>query len=147
MCPDNNPYRTPARFSNHEVLAVRGSERFLRLACVLGMLSPGIALLIVYLCWGVACFSTGTLPRPSVDDPAEIGGLMIVAFPIALILKIMMVPLTLAGVVASFLFPFSNSSPMSPNRFLLVCLYVAACACIWTVVFCDPCRVHEWLID
>lgn len=58
----------------------------LAIAWFLAFLYPAFATASIYLCWLAAWWTLGHRPRPSVDDPKLIGGLVDVIYPISFLM-------------------------------------------------------------
>ena len=102
-----------------------------------------------YATWLVAWIQLGHRPRPMLDDPKSIGGLMDIAYPIAGYLVMAMPVLTPIGFAASFFFPVRTrrSGARSALNTTLAVLYVVLCVFALLILRADGGRVVEWWFD
>ncbi len=88
------------------------------------------------------------MPRPMLDDPKSIGGLMQVVYFLAAILIMAMPVLTPLGFAASFFLPQNtNKDWRTAKRCLLASIYVIASVIALRILWADPGHVVEWYFD
>ena len=101
-----------------------------------------------YSTWLIAWIQLGHLPRPMLDDPKSIGGVMEIAYFVSGILVMTMPVLTPIGLIASFFCPISTRrTARYALKAALAVLYVALCALVLLTLRTDPGRVVEWWFD
>src|SRR5688572_20939701 len=101
-----------------------------------------------YATWVVAWFSLGHRPRPNLDDPKFIGGLIDLAHVIPGLLAIGLPVLTPLGLAASFCCPIrARNGSRFKQSIALAFLYFVLCTVALLVLRADPGRVVEWWID
>ena len=101
-----------------------------------------------YLTWLVAWIQLGHRPRPMLDDPKSIGGLMDIAYPIPGIVAMGMPLLAPLGFVAAFFYPVSaNRGDRYTIRTTLALVYIALCVLALVLLRADGGRVVEWWFD
>lgn len=108
---------------------------------------PVLVLLSVYVSWLVAWISLGHLPRPSLDDPSSIDGLMDWVYPASILALISMPVLTPLCFFSSFLCPLRLSKNPSLQWLFLGSIYIALCCVVIATIRSDPGRVFEWWFD
>ena len=146
MADSENPYHyaTPA----FVVDPTESINRFRFATWLVAYLFPVWFVASFYMTWLIAWIQLGHIPRPMLDDPQSIGGLMDIAYLVPGLMFLLMPVLTPLGLVASFFCPLRKSpSHRFSNRALHVALYVALCAFALVFLREDPGQVVEWWID
>ena len=145
---ETNPYRTPG---SAPLLVDDDSTTVPRFRFAFGLLAYLYPVWLVssfYSTWLMAWIQLGHRPRPMLDDPKSIGGLMDIAYIVPGFLVMAMPVLTPIGLAASFFCPVQvrRVSRYAQNCVLAV-LYVALCALALLMLRADPGRVVEWWFD
>lgn len=110
-------------------------------------LSPLLALSTVYLCWVSAWAQLGHQPRPLLDDPKYIGGVVDVTYGIS-ILGVMFLPAFLIlGLVSCWLYPTKPRPARIKKGFNLASIYFMFCVTCWAIARVDPGKVFYWWFD
>ncbi len=108
---------------------------------------PIIAASCFYLSWIVAWLMIGHQPRPMLDDPENIGGVMDIAYVISMV-AVMSVPmLTPVGFAASFFCPVNSDRNRIAKSSILAIVYIGMCFALWLLVRADPGDIFEWWMD
>ena len=148
MRVNENPYQPEFTTSVFAADHSASTTRFHSALWLLAYLYPCWLVASFYLTWLIAWIQLGRFPRPSLDDPKSIGGLMDIAYPVPGLLLLVMPVMTPLGLASSFFCPVRK--PLSKRyafRSLLVVFYIALCAMAWTLLNKDPGRVVEWWLD
>jgi hypothetical protein len=149
MSTSTNPYQSPigSPARNVELLSAPMTHR-VRLAWLCAYLYPILVLCAFYGTWLLACSALGRAPRPMLDDPKSIDGLMQIVHFIPAILIMAMPVLAPMGLVASFVLPRNRRDGwIIARRCILASLYVAACFTVLRILWADPGQVVEWYFD
>lgn len=141
------PYRPPNVETTRHENDVGTSDR-LRGLWLLAYLYPLALISSLYGTWLIAWWELGHMPRPSIDDPASIGGLMTFFYflPLAVLMPFpIMMPL---GFLASFN-PWRRRSATTRVRlwWLWPAGYVLLCLCVFWMLRLDPFQVGNWYGD
>ncbi len=108
---------------------------------------PVIGVSCFYLSWFVAWMVLGHQPRPMVDDPKSIGGLMDIAYFISIVAFLSAPILAPIGFIASFVCPFPSFGKQRMRCAILVAVYLGICITILLTIKADPGRAIEWWLD
>ena len=100
-----------------------------------------------YMSWFVAWIVLGHKPRPMVDDPKSIGGLMDIAYIGSMVAFLSAPILAPIGFIASFVCPFPSFGKQRMRCAILVAVYLGICVTILLTIKADPGRVIEWWLD
>lgn len=154
MTTEANPYQTPntvrVLVDAHPESPPSGrlATRFRFAVWLLAFLYPVWLLGSFYLTWLIAAVQLGHPPRPMLDDPKSIGGILNVAYYIPGILLMLMPVLAPIGLAASLFFPINTRRRL---RHALgpafAVLYIMLCAIALLTLRSDPGRVVEWWFD
>ena len=153
MTTEANPYQTPnyTEVSLDEQPALHQSRlatRYWVAVWLLAFLYPVWLLGSFYLTWLIAWVQLGHRPRPMLDDPKAIGGVLDIAYYIPGILLMLVPVLAPLGLVASFFCPINARRGVRHSwRAAFAALYVALCALALLTLRSDPGRVVEWWFD
>jgi len=154
MTSEANPYRPPGSvpvFVEDESTSAprcRFVTRYRLAIWLLAYLYPVWLLGSFYSTWLIAWIQLGHLPRPMLDDPKSIGGIIDIAYFVTGILVMAMPVLTPIGLIASFFCPISTRrTARYALKAALAVLYVALCALVLLTLRTDPGRVVEWWFD
>lgn len=143
-----NPYQIPESVSSPAEQKSPSVSRLKIAAWLLLYLYPLCLAGSFYAAWIVAWLVLGHPPRPMLDDPKSIGGVMVVVYLIPGLLLVAMPALAPLGLAASFFCPIC---PRGRLRWLqktaLAILYIALCAIVLLMLRADPGRVVEWWFD
>jgi hypothetical protein len=133
-----SPYESPSVAGS-----VLDAPSALKWACLLAWFYPVSLVAAIYGTWMVAFFELGHIPRPSLDDPRQLGtalhipyaiaGLLLTAFPVAAV----------AGVILQLSMPRRTWS----RRFISTAFFVTYWVVIIVFLRWDPMHVAEWLMD
>ncbi|MGB2500738.1 MAG: hypothetical protein ACPIA2_13635, partial [Mariniblastus sp.] len=153
MTTEANPYQTPN--STQVLVDEHPATHYGRLATryrvtvwLLAFLYPIWLLGSFYLTWLIAWVQLGHRPRPMLDDPKSIGGIVDIAYYIPGILMTLMPVLAPMGLAASFFCPINARRGLRHAwRAAFAVLYVVLCAIAFLTLRFDPDRVLEWWID
>ena len=108
---------------------------------------PVIATFSVYFYWIVAWLLLGHRPRPSVDDPKEVGWAMGYVYNIVLIMVVLLPPMSVGGLVWAILCPIRSLRERRFGRVMIVVAYALLAFSVWKLATLDPGQVFEWFID
>jgi hypothetical protein len=108
---------------------------------------PVIAASSVYFYWIVAWFLLGHRPRPSVDDPKEVGWAIGYVYNIVLILVVLLPPMSVGGLALAILCPFRSLRERRFGRVMIVVANALLAFSVWKLATLDPGQVFEWFID
>ena len=101
-----------------------------------------------YLTWLIAWIQLGYRPRPMLDDPKSIGGLMDLVYPVPGIIAMAMPILAPLGFVAAFFYPVNaNGGDRYTIRTALALFYIALCVLTLVLLRADGGRLVEWWSD
>jgi hypothetical protein len=101
-----------------------------------------------YLTWIIAWAQLGHRPRPMLDDPKSVGGILDIAYYVPGILVMLMPVLAPIGLAASFFCPITTRRDLRHAlRAAFAILYVVFCAIALLTLRSDPGRVVEWWFD
>ncbi len=148
MTVNENPYRPEFTTSVFAVDHSVSTTRFKIALWLFAYLNQVWLVASFYVTWLIAWMQLGHFPRPNLDDPKSIGGLIDIAYPVSGLLILVMTAMVPLGLAASFYCPVWK--PLSKRyafRGLLVVLYIALGAFAWTLLCEDPGRVVEWWAD
>ena len=154
MAESSNPFEAPCTKTLIEESAEREEDvkvnamRFRRAAWLFVYLYPAWLVLSFYAVWLLAWHELGHRPRPMLDDPKSVGGVL-TAFGnlpgIFLMAGPVFAPL---GLASCFLLP--GRMTLDSRLFFgfaLVVLYVALVAATLNFLWWDPHQVVEWWFD
>ncbi len=154
MTTEANPYQTP---NTAQVLVdadAASPPRSRLVTCsrvsiwLLAFLYPVWLLGSFYVTWMIAWVQLGHRPRPMLDDPKSVGGILDIAYYVPGILVMLMPVLAPIGLAASFFCPITTRRG---RRHVLgaafAILYVVLCAIVLLTLRSDPGRVVEWWFD
>ena len=145
---NENPYQPEFTTSVFAVERSASTTRFKFALWLLGYLYPVWLAASFYVTSIIAWIQLGHFPRPNIDDPKSIGGMMDIAYPVSSLLPLVMPVMVPLGLAASFYCPvWKPLSERNAFRGLLVVLYIALCAIAWRLLSEDPGRVVEWRAD
>ena len=144
-----NPYETsPGPTSSEGVDDAPRWSRAIRLAWVIAYFYPLHLLIAMYGSWLGAWMTLGHMPRPMLDDPKSIGGLMPFVIHGPEVLLVALPVATPLGLAASFFLLGRRRGVWSiVSRFLLAVLYITMCVVAIMILRSDPGRVVEWFFD
>jgi hypothetical protein len=108
---------------------------------------PVIATFSVYFYWIVAWFLLGHRPRPSVDDPKEVGWAMGYVYNIVLIMVVLLPPMSVSGLALAILCPIRSLRKRRFGRVMIVVANALLAFSVWKLGTLDPGQVFEWFID
>lgn len=154
MTTEANPYQTPNtadELAGDDFVSPPRS-RFTTLciaaAWLLACLYPVWLLGSFYLTWLLAWWQLGHRPRPMLDDPKSIGGIVNIAYFVSYMLVMLMPILAPAGLAASFFCPLTTRRDLRPAlRTALPILYVVLCGVVVLILRSDPAGVVNWWFD
>lgn len=141
-----NPYEASS-IDDRQEKGEAGGGRILAIAWGLAFFYPATAVASVYFCWALAAVSLGHRPRPSVDDPKDIGGAMEVFYSIALLLVVLLPPMSVGGLAWAILCPIRSLRERRFGRLMIATANAFMFYCVWKLVKLDPGRVFEWFFD
>jgi hypothetical protein len=148
MTTEANPYRTTAAALSFVDERSTPVPRFRLVIWLLAYLYPAWLAGSFYATWLVAWIQLGHRPRPMLDDPKSIGGLVDIAYIISGLLVMAMPLLTPIGFASSFFCPVRS---VHGKRYSLVAglavLYVLLCALSLLMLRADFGRAVEWWFD
>jgi hypothetical protein len=100
----------------------------------------------VYAVWLIAWFTLGRRPRPLLDDPKHIGGVVDFAHTTTIFCFMLAPPALFAGLLASISLRFVSKAPW---RVALFWFSAVALSWILAVIYArlDPGRVVAWYVD
>ncbi|MEI7458602.1 MAG: hypothetical protein WCK15_04285 [Pirellula sp.] len=108
---------------------------------------PLLAAICFYSSWMVAWVMLGHVPRPMLDDPKSIGGIMDFAYLVATLSIISFPILTPLFLCSSFFCPLRFSNHQVAQGLTLALAYIWLSAAIAITIWYDPGRVVEWWLD
>lgn len=108
---------------------------------------PVIAAICFYSSWLVAWVCIGHMPRPMLDDPKSIGGVMDFAYLISMLALLSAPVLTPLCFFSSFSRPTQTTRSRWLERICLPIVYIAICGSIYATIRFDPGRIVEWWFD
>ena len=108
---------------------------------------PVIGACVFYLSWFAAWLVLGHKPRPMLDDPKSIGGLMDIAYLISIVALLTVPVLTPIGFVASFICPLNIFGTPRTRCAILAAAYIGICVVILLTIKADPGSIVEWWLD
>lgn len=153
MSTSSNPYQPPVISTDPNTPSISLPRRILH-GYGLGIWSiayfyPLWLLGSFYFTWLIAWIELGHPPRPSLDDPALIGGMTSIAYFLPGVLLLLSPVLAPVGLVSSLFYPFSLQSVRSrlPWIGMLTGFYVILCVMSFLILRSDPWRVVEWWFD
>ena len=148
MISDSNPYRAPDLSAPISGDASQPTSRFQIVIWALAYFYPVWLVSSFYLTWLIAWIQLGHRPRPMLDDPKSIGGLMDIVYYLPGILAIAIPVLAPIGFLAAFFCPLRiNRIERYSLRMSLAFLYVVLCVLALIVLRADIGRVVEWWFD
>ncbi len=153
MTTKENPYQSPnsaPALLNDDPSPPRrtGATRFWFVGWLLAYLYPVWLLGSFYLTWLIAWIQLGHRPRPMLDDPKSIGGVLDIAYYIPGILLMFMPVLAPVGLAASFFFPVNTRRELRYGWGpALAIVYIVLCVTALLTLRADPGRVVEWWFD
>ena len=148
MIVESNPYESPQtpRVSEGESPVV--SRRMNLAVWLLAYLYPVWLVGSFYFTWVVAGIQLGHQPRPMLDDPKSIGGLMEVVYYLPGFLLMALPVLAPLGFAVSFVYPASSGRIERYSLSIaLAGLYVLLCVAAVLLLRFDGGRVVEWWFD
>lgn len=111
-------------------------------------LHPFWLLASFYLTWLLAWAQLGYPPRPMLDDPKSIGGIMDIAYYLPCLLMMLGPVLVPFGLVLPFILPINKRLDLYLAwKVAFFMSYVGLCAIALLVIRYDPGRVVEWWFD
>ena len=148
MTTEANPYQTPGSAPLLVDDDSTSVPRFRFAIWLLAYLYPVWLVGSFHSTWLIAWIQLGHRPRPMLDDPKSIGGLMDIAYIIPGLLVVAMPVLTPIGFAASFFCPVRTrrGARYALNTALAV-MYVALCVFALLMLRADGGRVVEWWFD
>ena len=153
MTTEANPYQAPntaqVLVDDHPASPFRRLATRYRVAIwLLAFLYPIWLVSSFYLTWLIAWVQLGHRPRPMLDDPKSVGGILDIAYYVPGVLLLLMPILVPVGLAASFFCPI-NARPGQRHawRAAFSVLYVVLCAIALLTLRSDPVRVVEWWFD
>ena len=154
MTINANPYQTPdavdVSLDDHPAPHPVGNfaTRYRLTVWLLAFLYPVWLLGSFYLTWFIAWVQLGHRPRPMLDDPKSVGGILDIAYYLPGLLLMLMPVLVPLGFAASFFCPVNpRSGRRHVSRPALAVLYISLCAIVLLTLRSDPGRVVEWWFD
>lgn len=141
-----NPYEASPIDDRQEVSEATGG-RGLAIAWSLAFFYPLIAVAFVYLYWGLAWVLLGHRPRPSVDDPKDIGVAIDFVYNIGILLVVLLPPMSVGSLVCAILCPIRSLRERRFGRLMLAIANAFIFYCVWKLVKFDPGHVFEWFFD
>ena len=141
-----NPYQVPAA-ADPSTTVTPARDILILIAWFVSYFYPIIAVGSVYLSWFTAWLLIGHQPRPMVDDPQQIGGLMNAVYPVAFLLISFWPPLALCGLFITWRCPIPSIRQRYVSLAALFVSYIAICAIAAGFIHLDPGRVFEWFAD
>ena len=125
-----------------------GRIRISQTMWLIAFLYPLILMGSLYGTWLAAWWQLGHMPRPNVDDPKSVGGILSVGWMVPL-LFLMLLPIMLPlGFVASFYLRLSRTQPRVEYWWwVLPAIYILFCLLDYWMLKWDPCNVAEWYSD
>ncbi|QDV61460.1 hypothetical protein [Crateriforma conspicua] len=101
-----------------------------------------------YMTWWIAWHLLGHRPRPSLDDPKSIGGILDFLYYVPGIFLVLMPILVPIGLASSFLFPINvQRKTRCVLGIALLVLYVTIGAFVFRTLRSDPNHVVRWWLD
>ncbi|TWU63158.1 MULTISPECIES: hypothetical protein [Crateriforma] len=149
-----NPYQAPADATIDSPSAAAASRPSLRLprgsfgVWLSVYLYPLWLIGSFYMTWWIAWRLLGHRPRPSLDDPKSIGGVLDFLYYVPGILLVLMPILAPIGLASSFLFPFNvKRKTRCIWGTLLLALYISIGTTVIHTLRSDPDQVIQWWFD
>jgi hypothetical protein len=127
--------------------AMIGFSRSALFAWTIAYTYPLLAAICFYSSWLVAWVMLGHVPRPMLDDPKSIGGIMDFAYLISLLSIISFPLLTPLFLCSSFFCPLRFSNHRVAQGLTLAIAYICTSAAIVMTIWYDPGSVVEWFFD
>lgn len=135
-----NPYEP----TTQSIPLARGGEDADWTGLLLGFGYPMLLLAILHLYWFLAWVSLGHPPRPSLDDPVEVGSLPMLWLSGSMM---MVAPGVAVLVVITELLNLLGSSRPIQIRFLWIVMVATCWIAAYAYVWWDPLRLFEWYMD
>lgn len=110
-------------------------------------LYPLLTAASIYSSWLVAWMCLGRVPRPLLDDPKFIGGVMDIAYLLSMLAFYSAPVLTPLCFASSFFCPLGRIRNRVARSIVLALAYLAMLAGVILLLRLDPGRVVEWWID
>jgi hypothetical protein len=128
-------------------VAMIGVSRGALVAWTIAYTYPLLAAICFYSSWLVAWVMLGHVPRPMLDDPKSIGGVMDFAYVVAGLSLISFPILTPLFLCSSFFCPLRFSKHQVFQGLILALAYICMSAAIAMTIWYDPGSVVEWWLD
>lgn len=146
---DTNPYLVSSVASPEHLSddIVAWGYRLPLLVWLVAFFYPVLVALGIYASWIVAWVCLGHMPRPSLDDPGRIGGVMDWVYPASILALVSVPVLAPLCFFSSFLCPLRLSKNPSLQWLFLGSIYLSLCGVIIAIMRSDPGRVIEWWFD
>ena len=148
MASYTNPYRTPQPTPGSDRKDAKPLSHFGIVVWLLVYLYPVWIAGSFYSTWLIAWVELGHRPRPMLDDPKYIGGLMDYVYPLPALTLMALPVLAPLGMASSFFTPFRG---VRRRRITLSVVLAVLHVGIWTLSIWglrnDPFRVADWWFD
>lgn len=125
----------------------KSGNRVVAIAWGVAFLYPLIAVGWVYFCWGLGWYLLGHWPRPSIDDPKDIGGAMDYVYSIGLLLVVFVPPMSIGGLVLAIFCPIRSLRERRFGRVMIAIANALMSYCVWQLATLDPGSVFAWFFD
>jgi hypothetical protein len=144
-----NPYLAPSVSSNEPLSddAATTPTQLKLIVWLVAFFYPVFAALCFYTSWIVAWICLGHVPRPMLDDPKNIGGVMDLAYSVSVFAFFSAPILTPVCFVSCFFSPIRFIRNGLMQRLFLSFVYLALCAAVFATIRFDPGRILEWWFD
>jgi hypothetical protein len=144
-----NPYHSTIAHQNESTRsgAVISGSRSALFVWTIAYTYPLLAAICFYSSWLVAWVMLGHVPRPMLDDPKSIGGIMDFAYIVATLSIISFPILTPLFLCSSFFCPLRFSNHQVAQGLTLAIVYICMSAAIAMTIWYDPGNVVEWWLD
>lgn len=143
-----NPYRAPATGSTRaDDDTVLPNSRWTVFAWSVAYFYPLIATACFYSSWLLAWVCLGHMPRPMLDDPKFIGGVMDFAYLLSMFALVSLPVLTPICFASSFFCPLRFVRNRVNKAAIFAIAYIAVAVGLFLLLRLDPGHVVEWLFD
>lgn len=149
MITETNPYVPPNTHGklNEATEDHRPARGWGTILWSLAYFYPVLSTACIYSSWLTACICLGRMPRPMLDDPKSIGGIVDAAYMLSMIAILtapIMIPLCF---FSSLICPLNLVRGRVTQAVILGIGYIAITVGLILIIRFDPGRVLEWLAD